>query len=61
MPELRAPAECGLYEAYFRLAEAGGAKFGQRVWAIVHVTDEAEDGGEAAARDYTLFSASNPF
>ena len=44
-----------------RLAEAGGAKFGQRVWAIVHVTDEAEDGGEAAARDYTLFSASNPF
>lgn len=35
--ELIAPSDPGFYQAYFRLREVGGRKFGQRVWVSVTV------------------------
>jgi len=49
---LQAPQEQGRYTAYFRLADATGKKFGQRVWVMIRVyADSSSSSEESCCND----------
>lgn len=45
---LTAPTKAGTYQAFFRLREVGGRKFGQQVWAAVTVTASSSESDDVA-------------
>jgi hypothetical protein len=53
---LIAPAEPGRYTAFFRMADANGKKFGQRVWVIIRVVAHGSDSSsEGSAKSPAKF------
>jgi len=53
---LVSPIEQGRYTAYFRLADAQGKKFGQRVWCMIRVFKDSSSSDESKGKDKLIIN-----